>query len=298
MKIGFIGLGKMGKYMAGHILEAGYDLTVHDLRKRAAANLIEKGAKWADTPESMAKTCRVVISCVPNPGDVENIVYNDVGLLRGWKKGDIYIDMSTNSPTLIRRISEDAAKLGTSVLDAPVSGGDTGAQAGTLTIMVGGDSKILKDVLQIFKAMGNKVIHVGDVGCGDIAKLVNNMISLSCNVITAEGFVLGVKAGIDSKKLHEIVSVSTGNNFTVDCYSTGVLQGNFNPGFRLALAAKDMGLALSLSREYGLPLPVASAAEQKLMEAKAAGMGDKNVDANILLLEKLAGVKVRASGSK
>lgn len=293
MNVGFIGVGQMGSHMSRHILEAGYNLTVHDVRKEAAKLLLEKGAKWASTPERMAETCQIILSCLPGPCDVEQVIYGQNGLLKSWKTGDIYVDLSTNSPTLIRRAATDAKTKGVSVLDAPVSGGVSGAEAKTLAIMVGGDVHALETVRGILEAIGSKIFHVGDVGCGNIAKLVNNMISITCNAITAEGFVLGAKAGIDCTKLHEVIKVSTGNNFTVQHYPESVFRGNFNPGFRISLASKDISLAIALGKEYGIPLPVGAAVEQRLIEAKAAGLGDKHIDSLILPLEELAKVQVR-----
>jgi len=294
MNIGFIGIGQMGRHMSRRVQEAGYDLTVHDLRKEAAQYLLEKGARWMDTPKGVAESCQIVFSCLPGPPEMEEVVYGTNGLLAGWKKGDIYVDMSTNSPTTVRRVAGDAKAKGVSVLDAPVSGGVPGAEAGTLTIMVGGDPHSLEMVRKVLETIGSKIFHVGDVGCGNIAKLINNMLSITGNAITAEGFVLGVKAGIDSRKLLEVIKVSTGNNYSIQTYPTTVFQGNFDPGFRIALALKDIGLALALGREYGLPLPVGAAVKQRLLEAKAVGLGDRHIDALILQLEEVAGVQVRS----
>src|SRR5512135_2514230 len=146
MKVGFIGIGEMGGRMSRHILEAGFDLTVHDVRKDAAKDLLSKGAKWANSPKATAETCDVVISCLPVPKDVQEVVYGDNGLMAGWKKGNIYVDMSTNSPTLMRQVAKDASPKGVAVLDAPVTGGTRGAQEGTLTIMVGGEKPDLEKV--------------------------------------------------------------------------------------------------------------------------------------------------------
>ncbi len=294
MEIGFIGIGQMGKHMSNRILEAGYSLTVHDLHKEAATHLLEKGAKWGNTPEDVARSCRVVISSLPAPQDVEQVVYGTNGLRSGWKDGDIYIDMSTNSPSTIRRIAEDAKTMGVAVLDAPVSGGTGGAEMGTLAIMVGGDSAALERVKKVLETMGRKIFPVGDVGCGNIAKLVNNMIALACNSICAEGFVLGAKAGINPVVLREIIKVSTGNNWSLQQYANTVFKDNFEPGFKVSLAYKDIGLALALGREYGVPLPVATVVQQDLHDTMAAGFADKGVDAVILPLENTAGVKVRS----
>jgi 2-hydroxymethylglutarate dehydrogenase len=295
MKIGFIGIGQMGRHMARRILEAGYDLTVYDVDKKAAVSLLEKGAKWADTPKTMAELCEAVFSSLPTPKIVEEVVYGKDGLNQGWKKGDVYADMSTNSPTLMQKIAADAKKKGVVVLDAPVSGGVRGAEAGTLTIMVGGDIATLKRVEKVFLTMGNKVVRTGDVGCGNVAKLVNNMISLAINSISAEGFVLGTKAGIDPQTLLDIISTSTGDNWSARQYPRTTFQGNFEPGFKIGLAYKDIGLALDLGKDYKVPLPVGAAVKKDLEDTIAAGLIDKGVDAVILPLEKAAGIKVRIS---
>jgi 3-hydroxyisobutyrate dehydrogenase len=294
MDIGFIGIGQMGKHMARHILEAGYNLTVHDLKKEAATSLLDSGAKWGKTPEEVAKSCQIVISSLPGPQDVEQVVYGTNGLKAGWKKGDIYVDMSTNSPTTIRRIAEDARAMGVAVLDAPVSGGTRGAEAGTLAVMVGGDAASLEKVKKVLETMGQKVFPVGDVGCGNIAKLVNNLIALSCSSVTAEGFVLGVKAGIDPQVLWDIVAVSSGNSWSLQQYPHTILKGNFEPGFKASLGYKDLSLALELGKEYGIPLPLGTLAQQDLKNAVEAGYADKDVCSIILSLEKAAGVKVRS----
>ncbi|MCK4273359.1 MAG: NAD(P)-dependent oxidoreductase [Dehalococcoidales bacterium] len=293
MDIGFIGIGQMGKHMSRRILEAGYNLTVHDLKKEAAAPLLERGARWGDTPGDVARACRVVISSLPTPQDVEQVVYGTNGLKSGWKAGDIYIDMSTNSPSTIRRIAEDAKTMEVAVLDAPVSGGTKAAETGTLAIMVGGDSASLERVRKVLETMGQRIFPVGDAGCGNITKLVNNMISLACNSISAEGFVLGAKAGINPGVLLEIIKISTGNNWCAQQYPNTVFKGNFEPGFKVGLAYKDISLALDLGKEYGVPLPIGAAVQKDLQDTIAAGFEDKGVDAVILTLEDTVGVKVR-----
>lgn len=297
MKIGFIGIGQMGKHMSGNILAAGYELVVNDVQKESSAPLLEKGAEWAESPKALAASCRIVISCLPSPQIVEQVVYGKDGLKAGWKKGDIYIDMSTNSPLTIRRIAEDASSIGVNVLDAPVSGGTKGAEKATLTIMVGGEADALKKARKVLEAMGKNIYHVGEVGCGNVTKLVNNLIALGCNSITAEGFALGAKAGINPGTLFEILKVSTANNWDLQQYPNTVFKGNFEPGFKISLAYKDIGLALALGDSYGVPLPVGESVKKDLEEAMAAGLSDKGVDAVILNLEKITGVQVRASES-
>jgi len=295
MKIGFIGIGQMGRHMSRRILEAGHQLVVHDINKESAAPLIKKGAAWADTPAAVAKACRVVITSLPKPQDVEQVVFGGHGLMQEWLPGDIYIDMTTNSPSLIRRIAEDAKAKGVSVLDAPVSGGVKGAEAGTLTIMVGGDAAALERVRTVLEAMGQRIFEVGNAGNGNVVKLVNNLISLICNSASAEGFALGVKAGIDPAMLLEIIKASTGDNWCARQYPNTTFKGNFEPGFKVSLAYKDINLALTLGRENGVPLPVGEAVKKDLEDTIAAGLQDKGIDAVILPLEKAAGVKVRAA---
>jgi 3-hydroxyisobutyrate dehydrogenase-like beta-hydroxyacid dehydrogenase len=293
MDIGFIGIGQMGRHMANHIWEAGFTPHIYDVNKEAAAPLLHKGCKWCDSPAEIARQCRIVITSLPTPKDVEQVVYGEKGLMKGWKPGDIYVDMSTNSPSVIKHIAEDAAKMGVSVLDAPVSGGTRGAEAGTLSIMVGGDMAALEKVKPILLAMGPKIFPVGPVGCGNTAKLVNNLISLASNSISAEGFAIGAKAGINPGVLLDIIRVSTGNNWSAQQYPNTTFKGNFEPGFKISLAFKDINLALDLAKETGVPVPVGEAVRQDLQNAMNAGLQDKGVDAVILSRENAAGVKVR-----
>ncbi len=294
MKIGFIGTGYIGSPMARRLLEAGHDLSIYRRRKDMARDLLDKGAKWGDTPKAIAESCPVVITMLPGPPEVEEVVYGANGLMTGWKQGDIYIDMSTSSPSTIRRVENDAKPKGVSVLDAPVSGGVAGAEAGTLAIMVGGDQSTYEKVRgDILEHMGDKVKYMGDIGCGSVAKICNNLIAFACNNINNEAFVLGVKAGIDPKKLREAVLASSGSNRSLENWPQDVFRGNFEPGFKLKLALKDCRLALTLSREYGVPMPLAATVEQRLLDATAAGLGEKGSVSPLLRLEELTGVKIR-----
>ena len=295
MKAGFIGIGQMGIHMARHIQAAGHSLVVHDVNRSAAAPLLEGGAEWAGSPGEVARACDTVITCLPTPQIVEEVVYGSQGLMSGWKNHDIYIDMSTNSPSLVRRIAKDAGAMGVGVLDAPVSGGTRGAEAGTLTIMVGGDAASLERARPVLEPMANKIFHLGEVGCGNVAKLVNNMIGLTCNSACAEGFVLGVKAGIEPQMLYDLLTVSTANNWSLQQYPRTVFKGNFAPGFKVALAHKDINLAIGLGEEYGVPLRVAEAVRQDLAKTVEAGRGEQGVDAVILALEEAVNVRVRKS---
>jgi 2-hydroxymethylglutarate dehydrogenase len=293
MKIGFIGLGQMGGHMSRNIRAAGHEVVVHDSDPGVALAATREGAGWAPTPAALAEACRIVITCLPTPQIVESVVLGENGLRSGWQTGDIYIDMSTNSPSTIRHIAEEAASDGVAVLDAPVSGGTRGAEQGTLTLMVGGDAEVLERARPALEPMAGKIFHVGDVGCGNIAKLVNNMIGLACNSICAEGFVLGVRAGIEPQILYDLLTVSTADNWSLRQYPRTVFQGNFAPGFKISLAYKDIGLALGLGKEHGVPLPVAEAVAADLAAAVGDGRGDKGVDAVILSLEQATNVEVR-----
>jgi 2-hydroxymethylglutarate dehydrogenase len=293
MNIGFIGVGNMGRHMARHLHEGGYNLWIHDIRKVAAQFLIDKGAKWADSPATVARNCEIVLLSLPGPPQVEEVVFGQNGLASGWKRGDIVIDTSTNSPDTIRGIAGKAKDAGVNVLDAPITGGVPGAEAAKLNFLVGGDAAVLEKVRPILLTMGKNIFHVGDSGCGDVAKLVNNMLALSCFEVDSEAFILGVKAGIDPATLLDVVKASTGANSSVELYSMTVPKGNFDPIFRLSLAVKDIKLALDLGKKNGVPLPIGTAVAERLLAAEAAGLGEKGNQAIALLLEKANGVEVR-----
>ncbi|OGO42892.1 MAG: hypothetical protein A2Z05_02350 [Chloroflexi bacterium RBG_16_60_22] len=294
MDIGFIGVGQMGSRMAKRLLDAGYKLTVNDINRNAARALSDRGARWADTPKAVAESCPVVISMLPGPPEVEQVVYGHDGLMAGWKKGDIYVDMSTSLPGTTRRVAGDAGAKGVAVMDAPVTGGSPRAENGTLTIMVGGAPETFQKVVGILEHIGKKVLHMGDSGCGNITKLVNNLISLTCTYINAEAFVMGVKAGVDTQKLWEAVTSGSGNNFQLqEVWPISILKGNFEPAFELGLAAKDVGLAMALAREYGIPSPVAATVEQCYVEGRASGLAKKSLATHVWRLEELTGVKLR-----
>ena len=297
MKIGFIGLGTMGGGMAANVLRAGYELVVHDIRRDAATPLLENGASWADTPAELAAECDVVLTSLPGPREVEAVALGDGGVLDGMRAGGVYIDMSTSSPTLIRSIAERFAGKGASVLDAPVSGGPVGARTGRLAVMVGGDRDVYERVKPALDAIGDRVGYIGGVGSGSIAKLMHNCIGYGLQTIVAECLTLGVKAGVDAAPLFEAIcngSVGRGSTFA-NTYPNTYLAGNFDPpSFALRLAHKDVGLALELAREYGVPMSVGSIAYQEMTAALNRGWADKDSRIAMLLQEERAGgVEVR-----
>lgn len=297
MKIGFIGLGTMGGGMAANVLKAGYELVVHDIRREAATPLLENGASWADTPAELAAECDVVLTSLPGPREVEAVALGEGGVLEGMRAGGVYIDMSTSSPTLIRSIAERFADKGAAVLDAPVSGGPVGARTGRLAVMVGGDRDVYERVKPALDAIGDRVGYIGGVGSGSIAKLMHNCIGYGLQTIVAECLTLGVKAGVDAAPLFEAIcngSVGRGSTFA-NTYPNTYLAGNFDPpSFALRLAHKDVGLALELAREYGVPMSVGSIAYQEMTAALNRGWADKDSRIAMLLQEERAGgVEVR-----
>ncbi len=297
MDIGFIGLGNMGGGMAANVLRAGHSLRVHDLQRDAATPLLEAGAGWADTPAELAAASDIVLTSLPGPREVEAVALGEGGVLEGMRPGGVYIDLSTSSPTLIRRIATEFADKGVQVLDAPVSGGPVGARTGRLAVMVGGDRATYERIKPALDAIGDKVSYIGGIGSGCVAKLMHNCIGYGLQTIVAECLTLGVKAGVDAAPLFEAISngsVGRGSTFQ-NTYPNTYLAGNFDPpSFALRLAHKDVSLAMELAREYGVPMTVGSIAYQELTAALNRGWGDLDSRAAMLLQEERAGgVEVR-----
>lgn len=297
MRIAFIGLGNMGGPMALNLMKAGHTLVVHDMRRETATPHLERGAKWAENPRIAAQEAELILTSLPGPVEVEAVALGTNGILHGSRKGAIYADLSTSSPSLIRRIHAGFKEKGIHVLDAPVSGGVIGAERGTLQVMVGGDEELFRRLKPVLEAIGDKVGYMGGIGCGTIAKLVHNLIGICTRMVVAEGFTLGVKAGVRPEALLEAVK---GGAFGQGLLLTQVLpeivfKGDFDTvRFALRLARKDLGLATELAREYHVPMAMAALAEQTLVEAMARGWGDKDFAAPFMLQEERAGVKVRA----
>jgi 3-hydroxyisobutyrate dehydrogenase len=296
MRVGFIGLGNMGGPMAMHVLEAGHTLTIYDARREAANPHLQKGARWAESPMAVAAASELVFTSLPGPKEVESVALGEGGVLQGASSGSVYIDLSTSSPTLIRRIHDLYREKGVHVLDAPVSGGPIGAQQATLAVMVGGDQAVYQRVKPVLDAIGDKVTYVGGIGCGAIAKLVHNMIGICQQLILAEGFTLGVKAGVDPEALRQaVVGGAVGQGLMLNYVMPNIVfKGDFDTvRFALKLARKDIGLATQLGREFDVPLKVANIVEQEFVEALARGWGERDSSAPFTLQEERAGVKVR-----
>jgi len=295
MKIGFIGLGTMGGSMAYNTLQAGFKVTVHDIRREAATPHLEAGATWADAPCQVAEASDVVFTSLPGPGEVEAVALGEDGILQGMSEGKVYVDLSTVSPALMRRIYGVFAARGIHVLDAPVSGGPRGARNRRLAIWVGGDEEVYQRCRPALEAMGDKPYYVGPIGCGSIAKLVHNCAGYAIQCVLAEVFTMGVKAGVEPLALWQAVRQGAqGRRGVFEGLTEHLLPGKFDPpDFALGLARKDVDLAISLGREYDVPMRLANLALQELTEAMNRGWGNRDSRVAMLLQEERSGVEVR-----
>ncbi|MFN3975196.1 MAG: NAD(P)-dependent oxidoreductase [Dehalococcoidia bacterium] len=295
MRVGFIGLGNMGRPMSTNLVKAGHDLVVYDIREEAGQPLVALGARWAQGPKAVAQAAQVVFTSLPGPKEVEAVALGPGGILEGLQPGGVYIDLSTNSPSCARRVASAFRARGLAMLDAPVSGGVTGAETRDLAVLVGGDEEVFQKVKPLLDAIGTKVFYCGPSGAGCICKIVNNLISLSLNVLMGEAFTIGVKAGVPTRVLYEAVTRSSGdNNRLRRGLRNQLFKGNFQPGFAVDLALKDVRLGLELARELDIPVELLALVEQKYLEAHNRGWGQRNSDAVVLLQEERAKVELRA----
>ena len=297
--VGFIGLGNMGGGMSANIQRAGYPMVVYALREEAAKQLLAGGARLANSPAEVASLCDITLTSLPGPKEVESVSTGPEGVLEGMKLGGIYIDLSTSRPTLIREIEPKFRQKGCHVLDAPVSGGKSGAASGNLAVMVGGEREIFDRVKPILDSFGDKVFYAGSIGAGSVAKLVHNMIGHGVRQAIAEGLTLGVKAGVDAEALWECVRRGSLGRMSGlhEGIARTVFTGEFDPpSFALELSRKDIGLATDLGREFNVPMPVANLAEQIAIQGMNRGWGGRDSSVTFLLQEEQAGVEVRAAG--
>ncbi len=295
MRIGFIGLGTMGSSMAMNLIEAGYDLVVHDLRRDAGDPHVENGAEWADDPAELAALSDIVFTSLPGPREVRLVALGDRGIRDGAHDGLAYFDLSTNSPTVVRSIAAELAALGVTVFDAPVSGGPDGARSGKLAIWVGGEPEAFERWLPVLQSFSDAPHLVGPIGAGSVAKLVHNCSGYILNAALAETFTMGVKAGVDAAALWEAVRMGAlGRLRTFDTMSRNFLAGNFDPpAFALELARKDVNLACELGREFDVPMRLANLTLQEMTEAMNRGWAGRDSRSVMLLQEERAGVQVR-----
>ena len=289
-KVGFVGLGIMGKPMAKNLIEAGHQLVIYN-GSGAADELKGEGAEGADSYKAVAEQCGIVITCLPNSPQVEEVYRGDEGLLAGAGEGDLLIDMSTISPLVTKELAREASERGVKTLDAPISGGEPGAIAGELSIMVGGDEADFERAKPVFEAMGTPV-HVGEAGSGQIVKACNQIIVGIVLEGVSEALVLGSKAGVDPAKIIEAVSGGLAGTKVMDQKRDKFLDHDFDPGFRIELHHKDLGIALDTAREVGVPLPVTALVDQMLQELQVKGRGDLDHSAMLSVIEDAATHKI------
>ena len=299
-RVGFIGVGVMGRPMCLNLLKAGFPLTIYARRPESVRAVIEAGASLADSARAVAEASDIVITMLPDSPQVEEVVRGPGGVLQGARSGMAVVDMSTIAPSTSKKVAAACAERGVDFLDAPVSGGSQGAEAGTLSIMAGGDAATVERLRPVFAAIGSseKIFHVGPVGAGEVVKLVNQHL---CGVIAAaalEAFVLGVKAGADVETMARVVGVSSGANWQLDNpIRLRAFSGTFEPGFFTDLMAKDLRLVLETGDELSVPLALAAAAKQMYEAARARGLGRRDYTAVVRPLEEITGVTVRAGSS-
>lgn len=295
LKIGYIGLGLMGKSMARNILKAGFPVVVHNRSRAAVAELVGEGAIEAFSPKEVANQVDIVFTNLPDSPDVEQVLLGKDGVIEGAHSGLIAIDNSTIKPASARMIYQKLAQLGVSALDAPVSGGDIGAKNGTLTIMVGGDDAALQIALPVFNAIGKSVTLVGGAGAGQVAKAANQIMVAAQMVAMAELLIFSKKSGVDAQKVVDAIKGGAAQCWSLDVKPPRLFAGNRTPGFKAYMQAKDLNIVLETAREYGIPLPATAENAQLFNAMLQMGMADLDNSAVIGVLEQLAGTTLLES---
>jgi 2-hydroxy-3-oxopropionate reductase len=288
--VGFIGLGIMGKPMAENLIEAGYDLVAYNRTREKAEEL--GGASVAETPKEVAEQTDVIITMLPDSPQVEEVLSGEDGVLEGIKEGALVVDMSTISPVVTEELAKKVEEKGASMLDAPVSGGDVGAIEGTLSIMVGGSEEDFGRALPLFEVMGNTVTHVGGVGTGQVVKAANQIVVALTIEAVSEALVLGSKGGVPPEKILDVLGGGLAGNKVMEVKREKMLEHSFDPGFRVELHHKDLGIALAAGREYGVTLPITAVVDQMLETLKMLGRGDQDHSALLTLIEEASGHEI------
>jgi 2-hydroxy-3-oxopropionate reductase len=289
IRVGYIGLGLMGKSMARNILKAGFPLVVHNRSQPAVEELVGEGARAAFSPAEVAAQVDVVFTNLPDTPDVEKVAFGSAGIIEKTHPGLIFVDNSTIVPAAARSIAKRMQEKGVLCLDAPVSGGDIGARNGTLVIMVGGPAEALETVRPVFHAMGKTITHVGDAGAGQIAKAANQIMVAAQMVAMGELLIFARKAGADPQKIVEAIRGGAAQCWTLDVKPPRLFNGNRSPGFKASMMSKDLGIVLETAREYGIPLPSAALDAQLFSAMLQMDMGDLDNSAVIGVIEALAG---------
>ena len=290
--VGFIGLGIMGKPMAKNLIEAGHELVVYNRTPKKAEELAGAGAVVAASPREVAEQSDVVVTMLPDAPQVEEVLVGEEGVLEGIKEGALIVDMSTISPVITEELAARAKEKGASMLDAPVSGGDVGAIEGTLSIMVGGSDEDFQRARPLFEAMGKTVTHVGGSGAGQVVKAANQIVVALTIEAVSEALVLGSKAGVAPEKILDVLGGGLAGNKVMEVKREKMLTHSFDPGFRIELHHKDLGIALAAGREYGVTLPVTAIVDQMLQDLRMRGRGDRDHSALLTLIEDSSGHEI------
>jgi 2-hydroxy-3-oxopropionate reductase len=293
-KIGFIGLGIMGKPMAKNLLKAGYSIVAYDLNKDAVEDVVKAGALGASSSKEAAGKAEVIITMLPDSPDVKEVILGKDGVLEGIKPGSIVIDMSSINPLVSQEIEKELRKKGVEMLDAPVSGGETGAIQGTLAIMVGGKEKVFNESVEIFKAVGKNIVHVGGIGAGGFVKLVNQIIVAVNIAAVGEAFTLGTKAGLDPQVIYQAIRGGLAGSSVLETKAPMMFARNFKPGFKIRLHHKDLQNALSTAKDLGVPLPLSSFVQQIILSLMTEGRGEEDHSALATFFEKMAKVEIKS----
>ena len=280
----------MGKPMAENLIEAGYDLVVYN-RTRAKAEELE-GAMVAGSPKEVAERSDLIITMLPDSPQVDEVLAGEDGVFEGVEDGNLIVDMSTISPVVTEELSEQARERGASMLDAPVSGGDVGAIDGTLSIMVGGSEEDFGRALPLFEVMGDTVIHVGPVGTGQVVKAANQIVVALTIEAVSEALVLGSRGGVAPEKILDVLGGGLAGNKVMEVKREKLLDHSFDPGFKVELHHKDLGIALAAGREYGVTLPVTAVVDQMLQDLITNGRGDRDHSALLTLVEESSGHEI------
>ena len=287
MKVGFIGLGHMGGPMCRNIIKGGHEVRVHDLSDDAVQTCVSVGGIAAGSVAGAVSGSEVVMTSLPMPSDVEAVALGPDGILANAVAGTIYVDLSTNSPVMMKKIAGEMAEKDVVALDGPVSGGVVGAEKATIAIMVGGKKRAFDSCLPIFESFGKTIVHTGELGSGCVAKLVNNMIAFTNMVAAAEGLMMGVAAGMDAAVLNEIVRNSSGNSMSYRGVAKSALERDFTPAFTVDLAYKDLRLALELADELDMPLLLGPQVHNVMRMARGKDGGGENVTAVLKVYEAI-----------
>ena len=292
VKVGFIGVGNMGNPMAGNILKQSFPLTVFDLNPKAMENLVQAGATKAGSAREVVDNSEIVLTSLPASPDVEAMYLEPGGLVDRAKPGTILIDLSSVLPSTPRKIEPRAKARGVHFLEAPVSGGVSGARAATLAVMVGGEAEPLERARPVLRAIGPNIFHVGPVGAGNIVKAINNMMACVNGVAMMEGLAVGVKAGLDPMTVYEVVKASSGGSKALERIPRALIPRDFEPGFKVALMNKDLETFTTIAKELHVPISFANVAQRYQQMALAAGLGEQDTSVVMTLIERLAATQV------